>query len=67
MLLVHGTYDKVVHISQSEEMHDALDDLDKPVKMVKIEKVTTICTPLSIVLNYCEIDAFIRQHLPMSD
>ncbi len=68
MLLVHGTHDKVVHISQSEEMYDALDDLDRPVKMVKISKGDhNLYTAEHRLKLLKEVDAFIRQHLPVRD
>ena len=38
VLLVHGSYDQVVPIKQSEEMFDELEDADKKVTFVELEK-----------------------------
>lgn len=68
LLLVHGTYDNVVHIEQSEEMHDMLEDMDKAVKMVKIEKGDhNLYTAKHRLKLLTEVDRFIRQHLPIKE
>ncbi|NVK25007.1 MAG: S9 family peptidase [Gammaproteobacteria bacterium] len=38
VLLIHGTYDKVVPIDQSEEMEEALEDEDKDVTFVELPR-----------------------------
>lgn len=38
VMLIHGTRDKIVPLHQSDNMYDELEELDKPVEFIKLEK-----------------------------
>lgn len=63
-LLIHGQYDKVVPIKQSEEMFDELEDLDKDVTFVFLEKGNHSLTKAENRMKALKaIDEFLKKHL----
>ena len=64
VLLIHGEHDKVVPIKQSEEMFDEMEDEDKDVIFLELEKgdhyMSTADNRMKAMLA---IDAFVKKHI----
>jgi len=64
VLLIHGEHDKVVPIKQSEEMFDEMEDEDKDVIFLELEKgdhyMSTAENRMKAMLA---IDAFVKKHI----
>ena len=62
-LIVHGTQDDEVPLSQSQELADKLTEAGVPVKFVKVEDVHTFQTPEARKRLALETEAFFTQYL----
>jgi acetyl esterase/lipase len=62
-LIVHGTHDEYVPITQAQELADKLKQAGVPVKFVKIDDVHTFQTPEARRLLAVETQAFFNQYL----
>jgi dipeptidyl aminopeptidase/acylaminoacyl peptidase len=64
VLLIHGTYDKIVPMEQSEDMFDEMEDEDKDVTFIQLRKGDH---HLSNAENRMQamraIDAFVKKHI----
>lgn len=66
VLLIHGTWDKVVDVRQSEKMARSLRRYGKDVELVKLRKVDhQISDPEARIKMLREVDSFLSQHLPV--
>jgi dipeptidyl aminopeptidase/acylaminoacyl peptidase len=64
VLLIHGEYDKVVPISQSEDMFDEMEDEDKDVTFIELEKGDHHLSHAKNRMKAMEeIDKFIKKHI----
>ena len=62
-LIVHGTHDENVPISQAQELADRLKQAGVPVKFVKVEDAHTFQTPEARKLLVVETQTFFNQYL----
>lgn len=66
ILLIHGEYDEVVSVKQSKIMRDALEDEDKSVEYIELEKGNHYLSRGENRMKALEvIDAFIDKHIPL--
>jgi dipeptidyl aminopeptidase/acylaminoacyl peptidase len=64
VLLIHGTYDKVVPLEQSEDMFDEMQDEDKDVTFIELEKGDHhLSTAENRMKAMVAIDQFIKKHI----
>ena len=64
VLLVHGEFDGIVHVSQSEDMESALKKAKKTVSFVELEDAGHGGWTVETSIEYLEtVEAFLRQHL----
>ena len=64
ILLIHGEYDKVVPMEQSEDMYDELKDADKEVTFIELDKGDHyLSTAENRMKAMLAIDAFVKKHI----
>ncbi|MGJ8680844.1 alpha/beta hydrolase family protein [Paraglaciecola sp.] len=64
VLLIHGTYDKVVPIDQSEEMFDEMEDEEKDVTFIKLKKGDHHLSKAKNRMKAMQaIDSFIKKYI----
>ncbi len=64
VLLIHGEYDKVVPISQSEDMADKMEDEDKDVTFIELDKGDHhLSNAVNRMKAMREIDKFLKKHI----
>lgn len=64
VLLIHGTHDLIVPFVQSEEMLDAMEDADKQVTLVELEKGNHYLSKTENRVKALKaIDQFVKSHL----
>ncbi|WP_371195725.1 alpha/beta hydrolase family protein [Glaciecola sp. SC05] len=68
VLLIHGDEDEVVPFEQSELMFDALEDINKSVRMITLKDTghNALYYEQDIEDVYTEIEAFLLKHLPVN-
>ncbi|MDP2562212.1 S9 family peptidase [Psychrobium sp. 1_MG-2023] len=65
VLLIHGEHDLVVPMSQSKDMHEEMEDTDKEVSFITLEKGNHyLSNSKNREKALKAIDLFIKQHLP---
>ena len=64
ILLIHGEYDQVVKIAQSEDLYKALKKRRKKVKFIELEKGThNVDNPENRIIAFKAIDKFLTKYL----
>jgi dipeptidyl aminopeptidase/acylaminoacyl peptidase len=64
VLLIHGEYDQIVPLEQSEDMFDALEDADKTVQFVELDEGTHHLSKGENRMKALKsIDAFLTKYL----